>query len=370
MSEAPGSGHEKQNGKGHRAFDHDAAASDILSAATAHGGSWPDEVGQPRRGEGAAPSSAAEPDVGTAPPSLESPIVEPEPDAERLLSQAYVHAERLRVHAEAARGEAEFLRAEAAALRRAARDEAGAAIARSEALTTQVLATAEEVRSAIEEQAEATRAEIERLRVEASSLRRLLQAEIEAGLAKTQRMHDELEDRWADKLATEHRRLSAESSPPAAEKEPGAPAAEDGPAPGGATDPLGELRQAIAVEVEQRLAGVVAELEHRLASAPPQSEPGTDPVLGQLDVGRLLRDIWDAAEPSRVSDDPGWSGDTSPHDGAEERATATMPLIGSGGWCASTPLTSASAPGDEPAASETSPPPPAGRDRRRFRRPR
>ena len=344
----------------------------------------------------------------------------PPADVDELLSRAHMHAELLRVHAEAARAEAEALRVEAAALRKGARDEAAAATSRAEALCAHVRATADEFLSAIEVQAAATRAEVDRLRTEAESLRRLLQAEIGAGLADARRMRADAQSLWAetDKVAAELRGLSARAATAAAGEDLGGgrgPAHQpdggarqrptrtgvdeqsaDLVAAGGqhANGRLDGLNQAIAIQVEHQLADLYDEAGRPAADADNpavDTEMHLEAVLPQVDVGKLLRDIWDAArtESTRVPG-PGSPGEPSPwtsHDGPNgagqaactddaaspppERPRAPAPLIGSGGWRAGSAPSSPGSPVDDPAdAKATSPPPEAGRDRRRFRRPR
>lgn len=140
----------------------------------------------------------------------ESMTVQARADAEELLSRAHAQAELLRVRAEAVRAEAECLRAEAAALRIAVRDDAEAANERAKS-AAQTHAAAEELRALMQREADAAREEFERMRTEAMAIRRLLRAEVDAGVFDTERTRAEIQRLWAetDKLAVVLRRVSA-----------------------------------------------------------------------------------------------------------------------------------------------------------------
>jgi hypothetical protein len=112
-------------------------------------------------------------------------------EAEELLSRAQAQAELLRVHAEAMRAEAECMRAEAGALRAAVREEADAAASCADSVTD-ARAAAEELRAAMQLEAVAAREEFEQMRAETLSIRRLLRAEIDAGLADAERLRGEV----------------------------------------------------------------------------------------------------------------------------------------------------------------------------------
>lgn len=313
----------------------------------------------------------------------ESLSAQAQAEAEELLSRAQVHAELLRAHAETARAEAQSLRAEAHALRRAVGEEASAVASRAEAMLADVHATAEQVRSAMEAQAAAARAEVERMRTEAVSLRRLLQAEIDAGMAGAQQMRADLQDLRADtdKLASQLQLLPAPSAtaparpaptvgdmlvdeigPPKAERRPAREVAERLPTADGRVD---DPRRAIAVEVERRLT-------YRYPDADdPGPGPDSGPVLSPADMGKLLKEIWDdlyteaAPLPER-----GFREEADPPEETDrDRPRASEPLIGSGGWRASTARSSAAAPVDGPGHGEAASRPGAGRSRR-FRRSR
>ena len=378
-----------------------------------------------------------DPGEGPAPCHGESMSAQTQADAEELLSRARAQAELLRVHAEAARAEAESLRAEAAALRRAARDEAAAAGARAEAVIAQLHASAEAFRSAMEVEADAARSEVERSKTEAASLRHLLQADIDTGLEETEQMRSQLQALWAEtgKLAAQLRLLSDRAEAAGAPDGPGSdpsraaadtqvmgPVAEPGRQANGRQD---ELHRAMVVGVEQRVADTSRRTEGSLAMvgenrrpihgrngretawlpsagetaaastpaglphvAEAEADRPTDPVLPQLDVGKLLREIWDAAymESTRLSErgfpagPPMQQGDESPEGGGQAftdlpvggdpgRPKASEPLIGSGGWRASTARTSPDVSVDAPVDRQSiSPPEEPGRPGRGFRR--
>lgn len=372
-----------------------------------------------------APRFAGQREIDTARLRAETLSGRAHADAEELLSRARVHAELLRTHAEAARAEAQALRAEAAALRRAAGDEAATANSRAEALRAHAQAVAEEFRLAMEDQAGAARTEVERLRTEAMSLRRLLKAEIDAGLADRERLRAEVQGLWAEaeRVAAELRLLSRsdEAAAPLRVEVTGqgggrpsdgrlpAPPAPVTPSAGGnfgdvpapveagrapspiaaprtASGRLEDLRRAIAVEVEQRLAEVYAEPEDGLATA--AAGPGyhdANPVAPRLDVGKLLKDIWEAAY-TELTQTPGGAGmpdngHRSGHGTVQappsehlvhrhlEEERPPEPLIGSGGWRARPTPTSATPPSDDPGGGEAAFPPPAPERHRRFRHP-
>ncbi len=303
-----------------------------------------------------------------------------EAEAEELLSRAHAHAELLRSHAEAARAEAASLHADAAALRRAARDEAAATISRAEALVGQMQAGADALRSVIEGQAEETRAELERVRSEAESFRRLLQADTDAALADAQRLRAEVQSLRAElnKLAAEFHLLSSRSG--------GIAGADPADLVGGvkrlANSQLDELREAIAMEVAQKLADAYDDTRDRFATGearPPfpglgrreapsrrETPQDPDPVPPAVDVRERFRRIWDAtyAEAtgsSPVLEHPTGSGSTG--------RQPPEPLIGSGGWRASPASSSPAAPFEDAVEGEVAAPSPApGRHRRRFGR--
>lgn len=187
---------------------------------------------------------------------------------------------------------------------------------------------------------------------------------------------------------------------------------------------LDQLRMAIATEVEQRLANLYAGARDRPATpnanpgpigvengreamsagaeewattgvsppSPPFTQVDTrrspDPVIPQLDVRELLTEIWNAAYtesvrlsnrgfPDEAARTPDKSADSarpapSPNHAVgrrQEGPQASEPLIGSGGWRASTASTSAAAPVDDPVEGVPTPPPlPARRHGRTFRR--
>lgn len=266
-------------------------------------------------------------------------------DAEDLLSRAQAQVELLRVHAEAVRAEAECLRAEAAALRTAARDEVETAGLHADS-TSQMHATADKLLAAVEDEVDAARDEFERMRTEALSIRRLLRAEIDAGLADVQKLRGEVQRLSAktDKLAAELRLLLLR---------PGAA--------GVTEDPLVDARARAATDVRPE------------AAHPPQEEQMTE----------LLRKIWDAAsteagnvparrssgEPATPTVDDAWGGgqpaaDVQPTDSHAEPRPASLPLIGSGGWGArEAALPYTGSPAGEPAPPSTS----TSRRRRRRR---
>jgi hypothetical protein len=132
-------------------------------------------------------------------------------DAEELLSRAQSQAELLRVHAEAIRVEADRLRAEAAALRTEVLHNAEASGSSADSMAEHARAAAEEFRSTVQLEVDAARKEFDRMTTEARFVRRVLRAEIDAGLVDVDRMRDDVQRLCAEtnKLAAELRLLFA-----------------------------------------------------------------------------------------------------------------------------------------------------------------
>lgn len=410
----PAPTHENQNGR-----NHSMSPKAILDGTAEIFGAGPDNA-RGREADAPALSVAGEGEVGTARRNAESLGARAQVEAEELLSRAHAHANVLRVHAEAARAEAQALRAEAAALRRASADQAAAATSFVAALTAEMEATAKDLRSSMESKADEARAEVERLGREAMSLRRLLRAEIDAGLADIQQMRAEVQGVWAEteKQAAGLRLLSARagaavtldelrvdttgdkglgrSDDPRPSPAPTAAVRHEVSRPGADTRAAGDVegerrttngrlddfRRAIAVEVEQRLAQVYAETGDRREGAGARTGQHHDGLRPQIDVGGLLREIWDAAyaelaPATEGAEMPSDHGDRTPPGSVEapptehpdgrhtNRSRAFEPLIGSGGWRAGRgPGSDAST--DDPVHPA---PPSPGVDRpRRFRR--
>ena len=125
--------------------------------------------------------------------------------AEDLLSRAQSQAELLQVHAENIRAEADALRAEAAALGRAVSHHADAAGSSAESVADEERVAAEGIRSAIRQELDAARQEFEWMRAEAILVRRVLRAEIDAGVGDVDRVRGDVQ-----RLCAETNKLAAE----------------------------------------------------------------------------------------------------------------------------------------------------------------
>jgi hypothetical protein len=356
---------------------------------------------------------------------VESLTVQARADAEELLSHAHVQAELLRVRAEAVRAEAECLRAEAAALRSSVKEEAEAARARAES-AAQTYSDAEDLRAAMHRETDDAREEFTRMRTEAMAIRRLLRAEVDAGLADTERMRGEVQRLWAetDKLAAVLRLLSAGAetagSPVDTSMESGTWAQPDrsgawaeellsgAPAPQPQLDTAAPSNgRGIGVGGERRPPTTGASEEPQDSYAPgqsgdagvvgeraPDAERGPQQSVSEPDRGGLpldrnaaefLRESWDAASGESTRgrrftgnpvSSPGSVGAPPPEGGPVSGGLApgvvapqgngkrvSQPLIGSGGWRQGQPR------GPEAVQDDAPPePPPSSRRRRRFHR--
>lgn len=379
-------------------------------APTRVGLSGADEVHRPRTGL-SGQARDAEDVLSRARSHAESLGAQALAEAEELLSRAHSQAELLRVHADAMRAEADCLRAEAAAVLGAVRHDADASRSFTESVAAHASAAAEEFRSAVQLEVDAARQEFERMRTEALFIRRVLRAELDAGLADVDRMRGEVQRLCAEtnKLAAELGLLFAAggSEQIAVAGDPGGrpPDARpsNGPAPGAeahaaSDDPWTSDRPA-GGDDSQTSASPFSP-DEGAASGRRLDAAGTP---SDSNVAELLRQIWDAASTGlgRLSDDgsigtPGWAtaddpagssdsegfetGEREPGEaGAQARVAASLgehevgtvdgrrgwePLIGSGGWRA----TEAAAPAAPEAGEFAASPPPPGRRRRRFHR--
>ena len=341
-------------------------------------------------------------------------------DADELLSRAHAQAELLRVRADAVRAEAECMRAEAAALRIAVREDAEAARERAKS-AAETHAAAEELRAAMQREADAAREEFERMRTEAMVIRRLLRAEVDAGVFDTERTRADVQRLWAetDKLAAAIRRISAHAGVTSGPVETGigtgtwAETERRGTSPedvlplapphanGRATGVVGERRQQPAdISDATQHSAAPSQIHDRTVAGEPPSETAraleqsvSAPFRGQVplddNVAELLREIREVVSagsarehrsteepipspgfdgpPVPAPADPSPAGEASPTPGpvAREREAkpTSQPLIGSGGWQQKRSPDRQAIPDDAP----SSPPASSGR-RRRFRR--
>ena len=366
--------------------------------------------------------SAVEGLLSTVRSYAESLTAQARADADELLSRAHAQAELLRVRAEAVRAEADCMRAEAAALRIAVKEDAEAARERAKS-AAETHAAAEELRAEMQREVDAAREEFERMRTEAMVIRRLLRAEVDAGVFDTERTRGDVQRLWAetDKLAAAIRRISAHAGLTSGPMETGIGSStwaeidrrgtslEDvvplAPphANGRASGVVGERRQQPAAMSDARQhSAAPSQNDDRSVAGEPPSETAraleqsvSAPFRGQVpmdgNVTELLREIREVVSaesagehrstegpiPSPRFDGPPvaqplpvpaghWqAGEAPPAPVAPEREAKPMsqPLIGSGGWQQKQSPDRQAIPDDAPSL----PPASSGR-RRRFRR--